>query len=919
MTAHAHISAMRRLTVVAAALVILPPAAAGAQQQGRPVSQIVVQAPVGLRDSAREAIAVREGAPYAIADLHRTLQDIYALGGVSDVQVHREDTADGVRLEFTVLPAAQLYETAFEGDSPIGRNVLRDALTARPGDRISRELLEAQAGEVQQALSDRGYRQAVVEPELVLHENGLAATLVFHLQPGEATRLDRLDFVGDLGIDEAEIRDAFGLTEGGVYRTDLLGDGIDAVHRRLAESRFFHAEIEIEAEASSLEQNTAELRIRVEAGPPVELNFRGWNRSEDELREMLPFFEEATVADWILNQARTDVIAALQSQGHWKPLVSYGRRRDAQGRNVAVNFTVVPASTAKVRRIEFAGNASMPRAVLSPLLRTREHGILRGPPFSTTTWESDERAIVAHYRRNGFLQARVVDSTVTRDPDLDGIVARMVIDEGERTVVRQLNIDIRGELATYGTDPSNWTAALRTRGGGPFDPDAVRRDETTLRILLANQGFPRATVIAQVDETEDVYAVDVGFTVFPGARVRVGKLLISGNREVRDEVIRRQLSLVPGSPFTQEDAILSQSRLYRLGLFSRVDIDTARPDSTETEPTVVVRVDEGSSQRLSWGLGYSTEEQVRGLVVVGEDNLWGRNHRAAGSVRASFAEQRLRFVYTDPYLLGRDIEGSVVAYYESVDRTSFKLQQLGTSVQLVKRHSESLTSIGRYSFRNQQAFDIEDDDVILEPEDTDAIVGSVIYSLLSDKRRPDPIDPDRGAYHTLDIELAEHALGSESNFLRLFGRSYWYWNGPGGSVLVGAARAGLAVPYGGSVVPLPERFFAGGSTTLRGFGRNLAGPLSPNGNPLGGDVLLIGNLEFRFPIRGSLGAVVFTDIGNVFADPESVALNRVRETIGVGVRYSTPIGPLRLDWGYLLDARTGEESTRLHFAIGQAF
>ncbi len=884
----------------------------------RVVSEIVVDAPEGLYRSARAAVSVREGAPYTILDLSRTIQNIYALGGVSDVQVHREETADGVRLAFTVLPAANLYGMEFEGDSPVRRNVLRDVLTARPGDRITRALLEEQADRVQQALSDRGYRQAVVEPELLLREDQLSASIVFHLFPGQATRLERLDFVGDLGISERETRLAFGIAEGDVYRTDLLADGIDELRRRLAEGRFFHAEIAIDAEATNLERNTADLQIRVAAGPAVELNFRGWNRSENELREMLPFFEEATVADWILNQARADVIAALQEQGHWKPLVTYGRTRDDQGRNVVVNFTVFPASTAKVRQIDFDGNASIPSLQLAATTRTRVHRTLRGSPFSSATWDADQRAVLALYRRSGFLEARIVDAPVVNDADLDGLVARMLIEEGERTTVGQLDIAAGGDLDTYGINTSGWASQLRLRGGGPFDPDAVRQDETTLRVLLANQGFRRAIVRSLVEETDDPLVVNVGFEVLPGERVRVGQLLVSGNTRVREEVIRRQLSLVPGSPFTQQDVILSQSRLYQLGLFSRVEIATARPDSTDVEPTVVVRVDEGSSQRLSWGLGYSTEEQVRGLVVIGQDNLWGRNHRVTTSVRASFAEQRARLVYTDPYLLGRSIEGSAVGYFDSIDREGFKVQRLGASVQLVKRHSEALTSIGRYSFRDQQAFDIEIDDDLLEPEDTDAVVGSVIYSLLADTR-PDPIDPSQGSYNAIDVELAERALGSESNFLRLFGRSYWYWEGPGNSVLVAAARAGLALPYGDSVVPLPERFFAGGSTTLRGLGRNLAGPLSSNGNPFGGDVLLIGNLEYRFPVRGNLGAVIFTDVGNVFANTESVTFPGIRETIGMGVRYATPIGPLRLDWGYLVDARPGEDSSRLHFAIGQAF
>jgi len=924
----------RALTIIAAVAVWIVPAATQAQDsagnsgavstsgtyafQGIPVSAILVHAPDGLHQPATEALAIRVGEPFEIADMRRTLQNIYSLGVVSDVQVNGRKTEDGgVLLEFTVLPAAHLHAVRFVGDSPFRKSILEDALTATLGDRISRQMLQAQATRVRQALANRGYEQARVEPELVLDETGLEGTIVFHLDAGSATRLRRLEFVGNPGISDAEVRAAFGLAESSVFRPDDLGDSIDRLLRRLAEARFFYASVEIGPGAVNPSENTRDLQIIIEAGPHVELNVTGWDRSEEELRDMLPFFEATTVADWILKQARADIIAQLQQQGHWKPLVAFGRERDSEGRNVVVNFTVIPARKVDVERIEIVGNEQIPTATIRSAMRTEERRLLRGAPFLSTTWQQDQRNILALYRRSGFLQVSIVD-TVSYDDEIGGLRARLEIDEGGRTIVDRVVINPQTHLDAHGIDTTGWAQEIQLRAGGPYDPDALQGDETRLRILLANQGFRRATVIGEAQTRPDPYSMGVTFSVFPGPRVRVGQLLISGNQKVRDEVIRRQLSLVPGSPYTQESVILSQSRLYQLGLFSRVDIDTARPDSTETEPTVVVRVEEGSSRRLSWGLGYSTEEQVRGLVVVGQENLWERNHRATFSVRASFAEQRARFIYTDPYLLGRDVEGSAVAYFESVDREGFKAQSFGTSFRLVKRHSPTLTSVGRYSFRNQQTFDVLIDEELLEPEDRDAVIGSAIYTLLSDTR-PNPINPRGGNYHTVDLEWAANALGSESNFVKMFGRSYWYWELPNDAVFVAAARAGLAVPFGDSIVPLPERFFAGGSTTLRGFGRNRAGSTDEDGNPLGGNVLLIGNLEYRFPIRGDLGAVIFTDIGSVFDDLEHVSVSGIRETLGVGVRYDSPIGPLRLDWGYLLDARTGEDSSRFHFAIGQAF
>lgn len=886
--------------------------------EGRPVTRIEVDAPAALEDAVRSAVAAREGEPLDGGDVRRSIQNIYALGRVSDVQVASEETTAGVVLRFVVLPSAHVEVIRFEGERPLSRNELNDALTVLRGDRISRAMIEEQAGRVQSALSDRGYLGAVVEPELVLLGDGLEGTLVFHLRPGEATRLQRLDFVGETGISEAEAREAFALREGGVFRSDLLAESIESLRRTLAENHYFYARIEIADQASNLAENTADLTLRVVAGPQVELNLRGWDRSDEELREMLPFYEAATIADWILIQARADIIAELQRQGHWKPLVTFGRERDAEGRNVQVSFTVAPVSKRGIESVEVRGNDSIPEEELLALMATREGGMLRSARFLSDVWEQDQRSVLQRYRRNGFLQARVVEATVTYEEALGGLRAVIVIDEGNRTVVDELNLDVRDNLSAYGIDTAGWAEELTTRSGGPFDPDAVRQDERGLRIRLANEGFGRALVLSEVDETADPFAVSVSFTVHPGRRTRVGQVLIAGNERVREDVIRRELSLVPGSPLSQEGIILSQSRLFQLGIFTRVDIETAVPDSIESDPTVVVRVTEGSTRRLSWGVGYSTEELVRGLVVLGQDNLWGLNHSAIASLRASFAEQRLRFIYTDPYVFGRELEGSMVGYFESIDESGFKVQRIGTSAQIVKRHSDTLSSIGRYSFRNQQTFDLEIDEAELEPEDRSAIVGSLIYSLISDTR-PDPIDPRGGTYHTIDTEWAARALGSESDFIRLFGRSYWYWGLPGDSVLVAAARAGLSVPYADSIVPLPERFLAGGSTTLRGFGRNLAGPSDVNGNPLGGRVLLIGNLEYRFPLRGDLGVVLFTDVGNVFATPADVVLAGVRETVGIGARYATPIGPLRLDWGYLLDARPGESTSRFHFAIGQAF
>ena len=247
---------------------------------GKPVVSFEVTAPDGLEQAAREAVAIRLGAPYQVADLKRSLQNIYALGDVSDVQVSGEDTGAGVVLHFLVLPATHLHDFSFAGDSPLRSGALRNALTATIGDRVTREMLAEQALRLQAAIHDQGYLEATVEPELVLDDSGTEGTVTFHIDAGLPTRIRSLQITGSLGITGAEIRSVFGLREGDVYRRAALGDGIQQVLHRLADEHFFYATVTLPEAAINQGSNTIDVSVNVESGPRVELNFGGRDRSE---------------------------------------------------------------------------------------------------------------------------------------------------------------------------------------------------------------------------------------------------------------------------------------------------------------------------------------------------------------------------------------------------------------------------------------------------------------------------------------------------------------------------------------------------------------------------------------------------------------------------------------------------------------
>jgi outer membrane protein insertion porin family len=888
--------------------------------ENRRVSSVSVDVPTErMREVARQAVSVRIGSAYDVDEVRDSLQNIYALGNVSDVQVRALEGPDGLDLTFVILPAAALREVSFEGESPIGTGPLREVLRMRPGDRISRNLVNEQAERVQLELSDYGYQAAHVEPELVFGPSGEAVDIVFHLAAGSPTRLSRLLVQGQLGVSQGEARQQLDLVEGGIFRNADLEAGLSNLLAYLAENHYFYASAYIGAQGIDQTANTVDITIEVEAGPQVDLEIRGLDISREDQRDLLPFWREMSVADWVLKQARQRVIEYLQGQGYWRPLVSYQRQRDDEGRNVEVTFSVVPARKAQVKALEFEGNYQIPTEALLQVTGSQPTGVLGRKKYSTNQWRRDQDAVVALYGRRGFLAARIEDATVSLDSEIDGLRLTMVIDEGEQVLVSDLHVEVASGRPPAGVDLETWVAALQLQPGAPFNDRTLQEDQGLLRINLANAGYPRGQVTPTIDPDTETATVGVAFTLHPGERVRVGRILIAGNQVTTDDVIRRELALVPGSPYTFEAVAESQSRLYRLGIFTRVDIRPAQPDSLETEQTIVVRVEEGPSTRLSWGVGYGSDEGPRGLLIVSRDNLWGKNRQGILATRASFREQRGRVIFTEPYFLGRRLEASAVGFFESVAEPGFNVERYGGSFLVRKRHSEILSSLARYAFRRVKTFNVEIDPAELDPQDQSVIIGSVGYSLIRDSR-PDPINPRSGTYGTAEVELAGEALGSQSDFLRLFGRFYWYRDIGRGMVFATATRVGWAIPFAGdTTLPLAERFFSGGQSTLRAFKFNEAGPTDEKGNPVGGNLLLIGNLELRFPVRGNFGGVVFLDIGNVFTDFSTVTNYEIRKIAGVGIRYNTPVGPVRVDWGHFLDRREGEDGSRFYVSVGQTF
>lgn len=898
---------------------VSPAAAQQIDPVGRPVAQVVVETTSeGLRAEAEAALALAAGDRYTIERVRESLQNLWALGTVADARVRTAEVGEGLRVVFEVDPRMRLRDVIFEGTLPWSSGDLERALTVREGAPLDDASVERQVSRLQEELSDDGYLMAEVTGSVTPGDRPSRGTLRLHVEPGRRARLEELALVGALGLTEDEVRDTLDLRPGRPYRPAALEAAIDRLRAEYLERHYFFHSVEVLEQSFDLESGAVAVTLRLEAGPPVALTFSGLDEPEHSLHEELAIFEFGTVDDWALKEARHQLVRYLQERGYWRPLVSYSRSRDDEGRNVDVQFRILEGERRGLERIDFVGNGPVEADTLRAAIRSNTGGLLSAGRFLSEWWEQDQEAVVTVFRRRGYLQAQVVAAPVDREDE--GLVATMVIEPGPQTHVGEFDIDVVADYPTPGIDIEGWRRTLEVRAASPHDPTAVRRDGDRLRALLTNSGYPRALVLNQVEPLAgEPPRVRVVQRIHPGARVRIGRVLVTGNESTDTDTIRRELGFVPGSPWSFADVLESQSRLYRTGLFEEVDVTAAEPDSLDPQRTMVVRVQEAPPLFINYGAGFDTEEKLRGIFAIGHENVFGGNQEINLSTRISLREQRLRLLYREPYLLGRRIETTATAFYTDEQEPAFDVQRWGGSVNLLLRRRSNLDFIGRYSFRDVQTRNIQIDSALIERQDRSTRVGALGVAIIYDTR-PDPIDPHEGTYQTLDVDVAATALGSARDFVTVFGRSFWYYEVNERLVLAAALRAGVKIPFGDTVnVPLPERFFAGGSNTLRGFPLDGAGPVDAGGNPLGGEMQLVTNLEARFGIWGQLGGAVFFDWGNVLAKPADLRLGNLRETVGIGGRYETPVGPVRVDLAWLLDRRASEDLLQLFVSVGHTF
>ena len=806
--------------------------------------------------------------------------------------------------------------------SPILKVKIHRWLQLEPGDPIPVGGIEASRRRVERRLHDRGYADATVEAYLDFNRKTNTVALDFMVVAGPPQVLAAV--VLDGLADEDDAQAAHPKFKTGARLTTRLENRLrDRTEQNLRRMGYWEAEVlEVDRRVDGV---GVTLHMRIESGPRYRLDLIAPSESQKTAEEAFP-----DPAKEELHPAQTDALAELvkerlQESGYL--LAEVSAELHAEGDEQVLRLTVAPGRKLKISAVEFPGADHFSPKTLSETIRVKRGGV--GGRFqqsvSNRTLESDRRAVEDLYNSEGFPFAVIAPSELAPVDDEDAVVVLFPVDEGQRWFMAEVRVEGLPVEAAAELE----ARPLELAEGAPWSPGLVDRDVRRIEEALADTGYPGGSVEAEVDTSSPGKAAVV-FRVESGPFVRVGDVIISGLRHTREEVVAgvvRRAGVRTGEPLSRRKMLDAQRGLFELGLFRRAELVPMPGQEHRVERNIVVRLEEGDQKSYLFGVGYSDRDAARIILGWSHLNLLGRAYAFSAEASLSRSQQRYSLSLRKRRLFGLNVPAFLAIYRTDEILADRDLLRRGLWIDFGDRLKRPLRPWFRYEYEIIQQENLPPDlPPVIDDEFQESKVASITPSIEWDTR-DNPLAPTRGVFASASVQYAFPAFQADSHFLRVQTGATVYgpvWRGFGAGLRLGAIE-----PIGGDPrlpdnlrIPFAYRFFAGGRTTHRAFKTDrlgIPGQTIIKDIAIGGNALILLNLEYRRRIAGELYAAIFVDAGNVWASPSNISFGDIRWGPGIGLNYLTPAGPLRAEYGWKIDAEPGEDSGQFFVSFGVPF
>jgi outer membrane protein insertion porin family len=641
-----------------------------------------------------------------------------------------------------------------------------------------------------------------------------------------------------------------------------------------------------------------------------------------DLRAALTVKERSLYQEEKVKESSNKLKEVCQNKGFIDASVESSVTEDSKGA-LRVTFRVTEGPKLKIERFVVTGNQYHAMKAILKVMDTSTKGIFSfitdSGTFKKDVLENDIRKIEALYQNSGFLDSKISEPVVDRGKT--GLILTIRIFEGRQYRVGEIRFS--GES---GIPEDALRKTVKLARGEVFNRETLLSDLLALTTLVNDEGYAQALVSPGVEKRKEYPVADVTYRFERGTKFRFGRVEVSGNTKTLDRVIRHSLDVADGRTYTATGLKTSKENLTRTSYFKDVKISTA-PSTVPGEMDAKIEVQEGPTGTVSGGLGYSSIDKIFGVVQLTENNLFGRGWKA--SLNSQFGARRTTYSidFRDPYFLDTDFSLLLGAYKTKVQYTDFERNAQGGRAGLGYNFSRFIN--GSVSLRVDETKILAVSGTLpssnLRQEIDKGLQETRSIGFNVTRNTTDRfIDPSRGGVQSASLEYAGGPLGGDSEFVKYFLNAKWFYPVTTSTVFSWNVLWGHVVPtIGGEEVPLFERFFLGGPYSVRGFRSRSISPTDSNtGELIGGNKELVANLEYLFPIVGEIGfkGVLFFDAGNSWAQGSWPFMDQgLWAAYGVGIRWYSPMGPLRFEWGRNLDRREGQPKSVMEFTIGTAF
>jgi outer membrane protein assembly factor BamA len=926
-------------------------------------------------------VTQKAGTPYSEKKINESSQALQKAGHFPEVRVSVEPEISGLHISFLLEPAYYLGIVDFPGAAKhFSYTRLLQVVDLGDQDPYDPSRIPTAENALRDFLHRNGYFQATVRAQPRIDDQHELVDIAFDVGMGKQARISSIRIDGANQSEDARLLHAVQslcarltgalLKPGKSYNPSRLSAASSRIKKTLVKQHYLASSVRENPPAYDPQTNRVAVSFTVEPGPLVTIRTVGARLTwipflaGREMKKLIPIYSEGTVDHDLVEEGQNDLVDYFQQKdfSDAKVTTQFSKGPD----RILIVYQIDRGRKYKVNRIAFNGNYAIASHELMQQVTVKKSHIWTHGKVSPKLLKQSAQNIEALYRDHGYEDIKVTPRTGNRDSKTN---VAFDIEEGPQTLVEDIKVSGNHHIPfAQLTAPKSF----QLRAGMPYSPRKLVDDRNRIEATYEDRGYPNVAVNTTVDHIlGDPNHVYVTYAITENQLVRVSQVVYLGQKVTRLSLLTKTARIPPETPMRRAQMLGAESRLYDLSIFDWASVGPRNPITTQSDEMALVEVHEAKRNEITYGFGFevshrggnvptgtvalpggggtiglngyqiapsqSTFASPRGSIEYTRRNIRGLAEMASASLLLSRLDQRALTTYGQPHFFGSQWQSLTSFSLERNSENPLFTAALGdASLQLervISRKTDTRLQL-RYDYNKTDLSHIIVPDLVLS-QDRSVRLSTVSAALIRDTRDK-PLDAHHGMFATLNLGITPIALGSSANFAKLFGQ-YAFYKPVHSMVFANSIRIGLASPFAGSFVPTSQLFFSGGGSSLRGFPIDEAGPqrLVPFCNvlqgqsgcvnitvPVGGRELFILNSELRFPlhITKPLGGVVFYDGGNVYSAINLPNFaNNYTSTVGFGLRYATPIGPIRLDVGRLLNPVTGISPWQYYITVGQAF